>query len=34
MEYEIIRTTTGYYRGGVNSIIYLRKGDRIRNITQ
>jgi hypothetical protein len=34
MIYEIIRTTTGYYRGGVNSITHLLKGDKIRNITQ
>lgn len=34
MEYEIIKTTTGYYRGGVNSTTNLLKGSRIRNITQ
>ena len=33
-KYEIIRTTNGYYKGGINSIAYLLKGDRIRSITQ
>ena len=32
--YEIIKTTTGYYKGGVNSINRLSKGDKIRNISQ
>lgn len=34
MEYQVNRTTIGYYKGGVNSIIYLLKGDKIRNITE